>query len=101
MGRSEQDMWRIRNWGAYRVYRDSQYIDTETSGKAVIDFHTMYGPAGSLIAALSSKFPNHQFLLWSCPEIICGMGVTHLFVDGACIEAHDLDAEADARRAGK
>jgi len=100
MGRREQDMWRLRNWGAYRVYRNGQDITT-TSGKAVIDFYTLYGPADSLIAALSSKFPGHQFLLWSCPENYSGMGVTNLFVNGACVEAHDLDAEADARRAGK
>ena len=99
MGRNEQDMWRIRNWGAYHVYRDSQDIDTATSGKAVIDFHTLYGPADSLIAALSSKFPDHQFLLWFCPENYSGTAMTSLFVNGACIETHDPEAEDDDRQA--
>ena len=95
IGQTEQDIWRLRNWGAYRVYRDSQYIDTATSGEAVIYFPTLYGPAGWLIAALSSKFPDHQFLLWCCPETVCARGLTYLFVDGVFIEFHDLSAEFD------
>ena len=57
MGRSEQDMWRLRNWGAYRVYRNGQDITT-TSGKAVIDFYTIVWASGFAHRCVEQQVPR-------------------------------------------